>query len=564
MDEKRAGGYISKLVFNNDCELDISCNDIVVFVGPNNVGKSRALRDINTISAQPFPGIIIKDLEIKKYGGSVSNQLDEIATSSRSGSANIYDTVNGRFSVYSTTDNDFFNNPYFGSFNKLFISHIETAKRLVGCGPADAIARNAAKTHPIHYAAFDSNYRKDLSAKFKKAFDYGLIPNTQFGGKIPLCMGSPVKLDDEYEYEDEQDRQEIYANILAQYPQVQDQGDGIKSFVGILLQLTLDYICVYLIDEPESFLHPPQARIMGEIIGETLSNHQQAFISTHSEDIIKGLLDVAPERLKIIRITRENNTNSFAVLDNDNLRELWVDPLLRYSNIMSAIFHKNVVLCESDSDCKMYSLVDEALKHAQNRYSETLFVHCGGKQRMAKIVSALKSLELDVKLIPDLDVLNDEAIFKAITDSFAIDWNLIMDNYRIICSDIVNRRKDINRESAKVDIDRILCSSSSEYLTSSEIERIRAVIKTESGWKAIKEHGVSGIPKGNATKAFEELDTTLKNHGIFLVPVGELENFVRTVGGHGPVWVNKVLEQYPDLNNSVYDDIKEFIRNANL
>lgn len=562
MDENRAGGYVNKLIFNNDYELNINCNDIVVFVGPNNVGKSRALRDISTISAQPFPGIIIKDLEIKKYGGSVSNLLNEVATSSRSGLADIYDTVNGRFSVYSTTDNDFFNNQYFGSFNKLFISHIETAKRLLGCGPADAIARHAAKTHPIHYAAFDSNYRKDLSAKFKKAFDCDLIPNTQFGGKIPLCMGSPVKLCDEYE--DEQDRQEKYADILAQYPQVQDQGDGMKSFVGILLQLMLDYICVYLIDEPESFLHPPQARIMGEIIGETLSNQQQAFISTHSGDIIKCLLDVAPKRLKIIRITREGNTNSFAVLDNDNLRKLWADPLLKYSNIMSAIFHKNVVLCESDSDCKMYSLVDEALKQEQNRYSETLFVHCGGKQRMAKVVLALRSLEIDVKLIPDLDVLNDEATFKGITDSFAIDQNLIQGKYRIICSDIGNKHKNVNRESAKVDIDRILDSSSSEYLTSSEIERIRSVIKTESGWKAIKEYGVSGIPQGNASKAFAELDATLKNHGIFLVPVGELENFVRTVGGHGPAWVNKVLEQYPDLNSSVYDDIKEFIHNINL
>lgn len=337
-----------------------------------------------------------------------------------------------------------------------------------------------------------------------------------------------------------------------------------KSFVGILLQLTLDYICVYLIDEPESFLHPPQARIMGEIIGETLSNQQQSFISTHSEDIIKGLLDVAPKRLKIIRITREGNTNSFAVLDNDNLRKLWADPLLKYSNIMSAIFHKNVVLCESDSDCKMYSLVDEALKQEQNRYSETLFVHCGGKQRMAKVVLALRSLEIDVKLIPDLDVLNDEATFKGITDSFAIDWNLIQGKYRIICSDIGNKHKNVNRESAKVDIDRILDSSSSEYLTSSEIERIRSVIKTESGWKAIKEYGVSGIPQGNASKAFEELDATLKNHGIFLVPVGELENFVRTVGGHGPSWVNKVLEQYPDLNDSMYGDIKKFIRKINL
>ena len=59
MDENRAGGYVNKLIFNNDYELNINCNDIVVFVGPNNVGKSRALRDISTISAQPFPGIII-------------------------------------------------------------------------------------------------------------------------------------------------------------------------------------------------------------------------------------------------------------------------------------------------------------------------------------------------------------------------------------------------------------------------------------------------------------------------------------------------------------------------
>lgn len=78
MDENRAGGYVNKLIFNNDYELNINCNDIVVFVGPNNVGKSRALRDISTISVQPFPGIIIKDLEIKKYGGSVSNLLNRL------------------------------------------------------------------------------------------------------------------------------------------------------------------------------------------------------------------------------------------------------------------------------------------------------------------------------------------------------------------------------------------------------------------------------------------------------------------------------------------------------
>ncbi len=37
---------------------------------------------------------------------------------------------------------------------------------------------------------------------------------------------------------------------------------------------------------------------------------------------------------------------------------------------------------------------------------------------MAKIVFSLKELNIDVKLVPDLDVLNDETIFKTITNSF--------------------------------------------------------------------------------------------------------------------------------------------------
>ena len=51
---------------------------------------------------------------------------------------------------------------------------------------------------------------------------------------------------------------------------------------------------------------------------------------------------------------------------------------------------------------------------------------------------------------------------------------------------------------------------------------------------------------------------------IYIVPVGELECFVKEVGGHGPEWVNSVLEIYPDLDDSVYDEIKKFIRRVCL
>ncbi len=42
----RLKAYISEITFNNGEKLSIRDNDIVLFVGPNNAGKSQALNDI--------------------------------------------------------------------------------------------------------------------------------------------------------------------------------------------------------------------------------------------------------------------------------------------------------------------------------------------------------------------------------------------------------------------------------------------------------------------------------------------------------------------------------------
>ena len=41
---------------------------------------------------------------------------------------------------------------------------------------------------------------------------------------------------------------------------------------------------VFLLDEPEAFLHPPQALQLGEIISGLVEPSQQIFIATHSAD----------------------------------------------------------------------------------------------------------------------------------------------------------------------------------------------------------------------------------------------------------------------------------------
>ena len=557
MTKECCGGFISKITFNNSEYIELSPDDIVLFVGPNNAGKSQALRDIYSISGDKGKGIVIINAPIQKYTSPLKCVLDRLSYGTEAHGEKRYTVLNNHYSYGPNTDKYYQNLNHHWVYRDLFVSNLDTSARLSICFPAASIPRNAARDNPIQYAAFDRNYRKWLSDNFYKAFGSQLIPNTSHGSNIPLCIGNPVKLT--AEYEDEQSRQEAYASILDKYKQVQDQGDGIKSFTGILLYLMLDHYCTFLIDEPESFLHPPQARIMGQIIGGTLNNNQQAFISTHSDEIIKGLLETCPQRLKIIRITRDGDINHFSVLKNDKIEEVWRDPLLKHSNIMTGLFHKTVVLCESDSDCQMYSIIDSHLKQNEGKYSETLFLHCGGKQRMHKIITALQTLGVNVKVIADIDVLNDEAVIKGIAEAIGLSWENLSKDYKTFVANLHSSNETIKRGTAATLITSILNSSKDQLLSCKEINAIKDAVKVESKWTEIKKSGIAAIPAGDATSAFQRINQALQANGLFVVPVGELECFIKEVGGHGPDWVNSVLERYPDLNDHVYDSIKTFL-----
>lgn len=562
MQNGRAGGYISKITFNDGKELKINKNDIVVFVGPNNAGKSQSLKDIYSLAERKSHRTVITDISITKYQASLMSLLNNISNGIDQGNCISYKVLGNNIYLYDSSESTFKQTKEYEEFRNLFVLNLNTENRLEICTPPQNISRDDPKTHPIHFAAFGRSYRKWLSDSFKRAFGIELTPNTQFGARIPLCMGAPVKFTEDFD--DEQDRQEEYAAVLETYKQVQDQGDGIKSFTGILLYLMLNHYCTYLIDEPESFLHPPQAKIMGEIIGATLKDDQQAFISTHSEDILKGLLETCPERVKIIRITREADTNFFSFLNNDTFREVWNDPLLRYSNIMSSLFHKSVVLCESDADCKMYSVIENHIKQKVGKYSEALFIHCSGKHRMAKIAKALRSLNVDVKLIPDMDILNDKIVLKTVTEACGVEWKSIQKDYNTIVGNLHSPVERIDRNAARITIQQIFNTSQSPNLSTKEIEGIRNAVKTISKWESIKKSGKAAIPQGEATLAYGRIEQLLREYWIFIVPVGEIENFVKEVGKHGPEWVNTVLERYPDLDDLVYNQITSFISNLNL
>lgn len=89
-------------------------------------------------------------------------------------------------------------------------------------------------------------------------------------------------------------------------------------------------------------------------------------------------------------------------------------------------------------------------------------------------------------------------------------------------------------------------------------------MKSKTYWGILKSVGKNALPAGQAVQCFDNIDKYGKEHNLFIVPVGELEGFVKTVSVHGPGWANDVLSHYDDLHNSVYDEAKKFVKELQL
>jgi len=348
-----------------------------------------------------------------------------------------------------------------------------------------------------------------------------LIVHRNAGNNVPLYVGKkPAPEVDE-------DRISIkYLRKLETLPFLHDQGDGMRSFVGVLLNSFMSHKSVLLIDEPEAFLHPPQARILGKMLARDLPKGRQLFIATHSGDFIKGVLDANIENVKIIRIQRDGDINDVSVLTQEDISSLWSDPLLRYSNVLEGLFHPKVIICESDADCRFYSAILDTL--TENDISaDILFTHCSGKHRIPSIVKALRKINVPVTVITDFDVLNDQNPLRGIIEELGGSWADFESDWNLVKKQIESKKPELSSEEVKETILKILESITGTTFPKESEKEIQKVLKKSSAWSYAKEVGKSFVPSGDATKAVERLFENLKRIWFYIVEVGELEGLLK-------------------------------------
>lgn len=106
--------------------------------------------------------------------------------------------------------------------------------------------------------------------------------------------------------------------------------------------------------------------------------------------------------------------------------------------------------------------------------------------------------------------------------------------------------------SLKAEIDEVFKQCKGPTFSKTNCGKIRKLLESKSRWDEMKRHGINAL-SGGANKACKRIVNTLSHHNVQIVPVGELECFVPSIDSHGPSWVNDVLQEYPDLNDEVYD-----------
>ncbi|MFA6808930.1 MAG: AAA family ATPase [Eubacteriales bacterium] len=553
--------WIKGINFSDCKDIIFEQDDITIFVGPNNAGKSAALKDISNLSRNiKIEGKVAKKITIDKEGNEEDFITDLKQISRTVMSNNPLPTYSGfGFSVYESTAKSNWNNAIKNGLSDLspvFTYLLNTEARLSTANPAPNIALTRdSLSHPIHFLQVNDEIEKQFSSYFRQSFNLDLIVHRNAGNQVPLHIGEkPIP-------DSGEDRVSInYLKKLEALPLLHEQGDGMRSFVGVLLNSFISSHSVLLVDEPEAFLHPPQARLLGKMLAKDLPRGKQLFLATHSGDFLRGLLDANSQKLKIIRIQRNGDINNVSLLNQEDIDALWNDPLLRYSNVLEGLFHSKVIITESDADCRFYSAILDTITDGNSEISnDILFIHCGGKHRMPSVIKALRKLNVPVYVITDFDVLNDLNPFKYIIDELGGDWSEVDSDWNLVKREIESKKPELSSEDVKKEIYNILERITDINFPKQSGQEIQKILKKSSAWSYAKLVGKSFVPSGDATRAIERIFKNLRRWRFFVVEVGELESLARSIGNHGPKWVNEVLQK--DLKNDPELEIaRKFVR----
>lgn len=546
-DPTRFGFQIDSVTLRSGDTFALTPGGVTVIVGANNAGKSTVLRDLIGLLAQrrghPRPETkSVAAIELTKSGRPndliawVGNHYKLVA---RGTSFGFFHGGGVRLpqSLVTEWEND---GTGIGPLSDLLAFYGDAQGRF---GIAGAFEMRDAvddpPTHPIHSLQDSQAKLDEINRVCRSVFGESLTLDA-LARVIRLRVGE-VGMDappvDAVTPE--------YRKAMAALVPLDEQGDGMRSLMGLLLPLVTSSYPVIVIDEPEAFLHPPQAHALGRELGLLASKGRvQVVVATHDRNFLTGLLESGVD-VSVARLSRKGSDVRAHQLNAADLRTLWTDPVLKYSNLLEGLFHRLVVLAEAEGDCNYLAAALESGQRPDDEIprNEILFVPTGGKGGMPKAAKALQAVQVPVIAAPDLDILDDASKLKTLVEALGGEWSADLGALHAEATvDLVKRVEPATVQHVLEAITATLSGREGEPYTSEIRDQVKANLRAgASPWAAVKDHGMSAF-KGQARAACEVLVDQLGKLGIVAVRDGVLEGLAPEVTNRkGPGWLQAAL-----------------------
>jgi AAA domain, putative AbiEii toxin, Type IV TA system len=553
---------ITKLIFSGGQVFEFEEGEAIAFVGPNNAGKSLALREIyDQIAGKPQKtNRVVKKIEVKRIGTreSFDQYLDVFARPPAGAPKGEIAGFGYRF-LRSYSAQFSANHGSLSQVVDFFIHRSDTTKRQSFSDTAQAITLHLdPPTHPIHLLLEDDDLENRTSALFEHAYGQQLIPFRAGGNSFPLFVGErpnstifPDRIAKSYVIELKKRSEPLSA-----------QGDGMRSFASIILACTVgSQHSILTLDEPEAFLHPPQARLLGRYLAEKRVKNSQLVLSTHSTDLLEGLCSTSGQKVRIIRLQRDGSKTNAYELDPTLVDNLASDPVAKFSGIMKGIFHEWVFITEAESDSLLYSSCVDAIVPPESKNPDVLWVHSGGKQRAKRLLEQIKSSKVKTGVIVDIDILNDRSVFSSLIQAKDGDFSEFEADFQIISNFVSSKNVPITLSQFLRQIDVALDGADRDSHFSNDMKKaITKILKQTSYWSILKTVGKHAF-QGHIRRAYDRIESYAANLGIFIVPVGEMEGFCpENANLHGPDFAIQVLNEFDLLESVEMHELREFSR----
>ena len=289
-----------KITFSDETTIELEPADVVVLVGPNNSGKSVALSELETYvggspnsivlssaevmadgSAESFERFIRGNAQVKPISGQPGWRIEGYGVEFQTNSPDLK-SVLAQFWPRGIQQ-----------FRSFFCQRIPTGTRIgASDGPNSIDPLTERPLHPIHLL-YDDEIEKKVSGYFHRAFGQDLILYRAGGRTSHLLVGSePAR-----EQGEDRVSKTYLERLVASTGALDKQGDGMRSYASVILHLLAPVTpSILLLDEPEAFLHPPQAHLLGELIASERSDRAQLFVATHSPDVLHGMISRASDK----------------------------------------------------------------------------------------------------------------------------------------------------------------------------------------------------------------------------------------------------------------------------